>query len=57
MLLKISLSFAYALVNRGEISCYQIRGCKRVREDELEAYLERVKHEPVRLPARSKKHF
>ncbi|GAB5407606.1 MAG: hypothetical protein Aurels2KO_58370 [Aureliella sp.] len=55
--LKISLSFAYALVNRGEIACYQIGGCKRVDEDELQSYLQRVKHSPVRLPANIRKHF
>lgn len=55
--LKISLSFAYSLISRGEIECYQIGGCKRVREDDLDAYLERVKHCPVRLPNHTRKHF
>lgn len=55
--LKISLSLAYRLVASGELPCYEIASCKRVSEQDLNAYLESRRHEPRRLPRLHGKHF
>ncbi|MEM8736557.1 MAG: helix-turn-helix domain-containing protein [Planctomycetota bacterium] len=55
--LKISPSFAYALVSRGELECYEIGNCKRVDESDLEAFLANVKKSVVRLPKSKGRHF
>ena len=55
--LKISLSMAYALVSRGDLTCYEIGSCKRVKESDLESFLEQRRIEPrIRLPKRGR-HF
>ncbi|WP_390896913.1 helix-turn-helix domain-containing protein [Rubinisphaera margarita] len=55
--LKISLSMAYALVGRGDLACYEIGSCKRVKHSDLEEFLERHRKEMNRLPSGTKKHF
>lgn len=55
--LKVSLSKAYALVSRGEIVCYRIGSCKRVKESDLDEFLERNRNDFSRLPVRRGQHF
>ena len=40
-ILQISVSKAYALMASGEIPCVRIGRCVRVKEEDLEAYIQR----------------
>lgn len=55
--LKISLSMTYALISRGELICYEIGSCKRVKQSDLEAFLERKRKDVRQLPRNVSKHF
>lgn len=55
--LKISLSLAYGLVARGEISSYRIGSCRRVSEDDLSRYLEECRHETLEITKPLRRHF
>jgi len=55
--LKISLSMAYALVSRGELVCYEIGSCKRVKKADLEEFLEHRRKDVKRLPNENGRHF
>jgi len=55
--LRISLSMAYALVSRGELVCYEIGSCKRVHQQDLDAYLAAQRKETTRLPKNVERHF
>ncbi len=55
--LQISLSMAYALVQRGELPSYQIGSCRRVSEQDLNDFLGQTRAaEPVQ-PKRQRTHF
>ncbi len=55
--LQISLSMAYALVQRGELQSYQIGSCRRVSEKDLDEFLEQSRaDQPVR-PTSQRTHF
>lgn len=55
--LRISLSFAYRLIARGEIPSYEIHSCKRVDVGDLEAYLRQQTSGQKKLPRGIGKHF
>lgn len=55
--LKISLSMTYALISRGELVCYEIGSCKRVKQSDLEAFLEHRRSETRRLQKKIGRHF
>lgn len=55
--LRISLSLAYRLVASGELRSYQVASCKRVSEEDLEAYLNQSRPENKRPPRGQGRHF
>lgn len=55
--LKISLSLAYRLVASGEIASYRVASCRRVRQEDIDDYLERHKYEPVKVARGAVRHF
>ncbi|WP_261343178.1 helix-turn-helix domain-containing protein [Rubinisphaera italica] len=55
--LKISLSMTYALISRGELICYEIGSCKRVKQSDLEMFLESKRKEVQQLPRNVGRHF
>ncbi len=55
--LKISLSMVYALISRGELIAHEIGSCKRIKQQDLDAYLEQQRNAPVRLPKNVGRHF
>ena len=55
--LKISLSMVYALISRGELVCYEIGSCKRVKQSDLNAFLENRRKETKHLPKSTGRHF
>ncbi|MBR9800410.1 helix-turn-helix domain-containing protein [bacterium] len=55
--LKISLSMTYALISRGELVCYEIGSCKRVKQSDLEAFLEQRRTCRQQLPHNFGQHF
>lgn len=55
--LKISLSMVYALISRGDLVAHEIGSCKRIKQEDLDAYLEQQRHEPTRLPKNVGRHF
>ncbi len=57
--LSISSSLAYRMVRTGEIPSYRIANCRRIKEEDLAAYIERSKvvEAEQRVPASSRRHF
>jgi excisionase family DNA binding protein len=55
--LNISLSMAYRLVATGEISSYQIGSCRRVSEEDLDAFLEERRTNTIKIPEPRRRHF
>lgn len=55
--LKISLSMVYAMVSRGELVCYEIGSCKRVKETDLLSFIEERRREQPNLPRSKGRHF
>lgn len=55
--LKISASFAYALVARGELASFGIGACIRVRESEVERFLDEHRRGKIKKPQSKRRHF
>ena len=56
--LQISLSMVYAMIARGELACHEFGSCKRIRAEDLEAFLSTNRKEGIRRRPRSRgKHF
>lgn len=51
--LNVSLALAYRLISSGEIPSVRIASTIRVKEDDLEAYIERCRQQPPQPAART----